>query len=204
MILNYSYISCSRITWQFPETQATSHDHLSPEFRRQVSEHPLSFGPSCKRPGCRDRPSGARRYRILSGSRIQRGDAPAPIPRAPEQLDCSRSSLFPVLCRTRTPSGGMVSAEVEVGDLTVSDSFRQPEINQLLFLELSHVSWDFVKATAAHRMRFYVADSLLNNPRLQWRRPGAEFGGVGNFFRGIRFLNDCFSKKNFHFHGRNF
>src|SRR6218665_840035 len=84
-----SWNRCSRITWLFPETQATSHDHLSPEFRRQVSEHPLSFGPSCKRPGYRDRPSGARRYQILSGSRIRLGDAPAQIPRAPEQQDCS-------------------------------------------------------------------------------------------------------------------
>src|SRR6218665_2723603 len=29
----------------------------------------------------------------------------------------------------------------------------------------------------------------------QWRRPGAEFGGDGKFFRGPRFLNDVFRRK---------
>src|SRR6218665_488697 len=38
----------------------------------------------------------------------------------------------------------------------------------------------------------------------QWRRPGAEFGGGGNFFRGPRLLNQVFFGKSFHFHGQNF
>ena len=38
----------------------------------------------------------------------------------------------------------------------------------------------------------------------QWQRPGAEFGGGGNFFRGPRFLNDVSFGTNFHFHGTNF
>ena len=36
------------------------------------------------------------------------------------------------------------------------------------------------------------------------RRPGAEFGGHGEIFRGPRFLNDVILGKNFHFHGQNF
>ena len=31
---------------------------------------------------------------------------------------------------------------------------------------------------------------------MQWRRPGAEFGGDGIFFRGARFLNEVFPEKN--------
>ena len=33
---------------------------------------------------------------------------------------------------------------------------------------------------------------------LQWRRPGAEFGGDGKIFRGPRFLNDISFGKKFH------
>src|SRR6218665_2997477 len=33
----------------------------------------------------------------------------------------------------------------------------------------------------------------------QWRRPGAEFGGDGKFFRGPKFLNEVFFGKKFRF-----
>jgi len=36
----------------------------------------------------------------------------------------------------------------------------------------------------------------------QWLRPGAEFGGDGQIFRGPKFLNDVFFGKNFHFHAQ--
>src|SRR6218665_4036876 len=38
--------------------------------------------------------------------------------------------------------------------------------------------------------------SMMVTGYLQWRRPGAEFGGDGKFFRGPRFLNYGFSWKN--------
>ena len=41
-----------------------------------------------------------------------------------------------------------------------------------------------------------MTNSLRRAPvYVQWRRPGAEFGGTEIFFRGPRFLHDVFSEK---------
>src|SRR6218665_2259531 len=44
-----------------------------------------------------------------------------------------------------------------------------------------------------------LRDTIISLGFNQWRRPGAELGENGNFFRGARFQNEVFLEKNYHF-----
>ena len=103
--------------------------------------------------------------------------------------------LWVVFSKTYSPSHYWETDKIEISD----------KIEILFRSYLMSVPKAAVKSYLNSIWNLYSATAIMFKEHVtQRRRPGADFGGDGIFFRGPRFLKYVFFRKNFHFHAQNF